>query len=285
MIVTDQPGEFSRLLEQARRGGSTVGLHPTMGALHGGHAANIRQAACECDLVALTIFVNPLQFGPGEDFEAYPRDLDRDLAVAEEAGAGVVLCPSTGAMLGRPPLVTVIVKGLSDRWEGSTRPGHFDGVATIVTKLFALAGPCVAYFGEKDYQQLAVVRRLVEDLSLPVRVVGCPTVRETDGLALSSRNRYLSPEQRQAAPALYWALLAGKRAIEEGGDRDAARVVEAMLAVARRQPLVDLEYAAAVDPDDLEPLGEVTGPARLLIAGRVGPARLIDNLDAHREGD
>jgi pantoate--beta-alanine ligase len=283
LIVTSQPSEFSELLEQARRAGRTVGLHPTMGALHAGHAANVRRAALECDLAAVTIFVNPLQFGPGEDFEAYPRDLGVDLELAEAAGAGVVFCPSTEAMYGRSPLVTVGVKGLAERWEGARRPGHFDGVATVVTKLFALAGPCTAYFGEKDYQQLVVVRRLVEDLSLPVRVEACPTVREADGLALSSRNRYLGPEEREEAPGLYWALLAGKRAIEEQGVADAALVVEEMHRAVRRQPLVELEYAAVVSPEDLEPVDEVSGPARLLIAGRVGLARLIDNVAAEKE--
>ena len=255
-----------------------MGLHPTMGALHAGHLANIRQAAHECDLAAVTVFVNPLQFGPGEDFEKYPRTLEKDLAAAEDAGADVVLCPPPEAMFPRAPLTTVAVNGLSRRWEGASRPGHFDGVATIVTKLFALAGKCKAYFGEKDFQQLAVVRRLVADLSLPVDVVACPTVREPDGLALSSRNRYLGQDERRAAPVLYWALLAGKRSIEEDGVLDGREIERAMVGACEREPLVELEYAAAVRPDDLEPLDEVVLPVRLLIAGRVGRARLIDNV-------
>ncbi len=284
MIVTGQPEEFRELLGRARAEGAVVGLHPTMGALHPGHLANIRQAAHDCDLAAVTIFVNPLQFGPGEDFEKYPRTLDQDLAAADEAGAGVVLCPPPEAMFSQVPLTTVAVRGLSGRWEGASRPGHFDGVATIVTKLFALAGECRAYFGEKDFQQLAVVRRLVADLSLPVEVVACPTVREPDGLALSSRNRYLGQDERRAAPGIYWALLAGKRSIEEDGLRDGHEVVRTMVRACEREPLVDLEYAAVVRPDDLEPLDEVVLPARLLIAGRVGRARLIDNVAVGGEG-
>ncbi len=193
VILTTAPEELRAYMDDARRDGKQVGLHLTMGALHAGHRANIRRAAAECDAVAVTIFVNPLQFGPNEDFGAYPRDLGTDIAHAEDAGADIVLAPGTEAMYPEEPLVTVHVKRLGEILEGRHRPGHFDGVATVVAKFLALSGPCRAYFGEKDYQQLVVVRRLVTDLSLPVDVVPCPTVREPDGLAMSSRNAYLGP--------------------------------------------------------------------------------------------
>lgn len=268
------------MLDTARRRGETVGLHPTMGALHGGHEANISKMAAECDLAVVSIFVNPLQFGPGEDFSSYPRNLDSDLARAQDAGAGVVFAPSLETMYPEPPLVSVVVRKLADGLEGARRPGHFDGVVTVVTKLLALAGPCYAYFGEKDYQQLLIVRRLVKDLFLPAVVVACPTVRETDGLALSSRNAYLSPAERRAAPVLYWALLAGKRAVDEQGERDGACVRAEMQKVVSREELVELDYAEVADPDTLQPVGKIAGPVRLVVAARLGRARLIDNLAA-----
>lgn len=284
MIVTTSAAHVRDIAEKARRRGEKVGLHPTMGALHGGHAANITTMSRQCGLSIVTVFVNPLQFGPDEDFDAYPRRLDADIAVAQDAGADVVFAPSQLEMYPDPPLAKVAVAKVSERWEGEHRPGHFDGVATVVAKLFAIAGPCWAYFGEKDYQQLVVVRRMVTDLSLPVVIVGCPTVREADGLALSSRNQYLDEQARPAAPVLYWALLAGKRAIEEEGARNADQARRAMLDVIGKQPLAQLDYAAIVDPSTLEPLGAVQGPARLLIAAQVGSARLIDNVGANEDG-
>jgi pantoate--beta-alanine ligase len=281
VIVTEEPAELSALLDGSRKAGKRVGVHMTMGALHGGHRSNIRRAAAECDVVAVTIFVNPLQFGPGEDFESYPRDLERDCAQAEEAGADIVLAPPTAALFPAEPLVTVQVKRLADVLEGARRPGHFDGVATVVTKLFAICGPGAAYFGEKDFQQLVIVRRLVTDLSLPVLVVACPTVREPDGLALSSRNDYLSPDERTAARILYWSLFAGKRAIEEQGLTNAAEVQAVITEAAGREELFQLDYAAVVSPAELATPSEISGEARLLIAGRIGKARLIDNVAAN----
>ncbi len=285
MILTESPDELRAFLDEARRRGKSVGLHPAMGSLHGGHGANIRRAAAECDVVAVSIFVNPLQFGPGEDFDAYPRDLERDCSRAQEAGAGIVFAPPTAAMFPEEPRVTVRVNRLADVLEGAHRPGHFDGVATIVTKLLALAGPCLAYFGEKDYQQLVVVRHLVTDLSLPVVVVGCPTVREPDGLALSSRNAYLSIPERAAATVLYWSLLAGKRAVEEQRVADVATARAAMTAVAQQEALLDLDYAEVVDPGTLSVPPSIGAEVRLLIAGRIGKARLIDNLAANGAED
>ncbi len=213
------PAGWRARLDACRAKGQRVGLVLTMGALHAGHLSLIRRAAADCGVVAVTDYVNPLQFGPTEDLSAYPRRLDEDCRLAAGAGANLVFAPTTDDLWSEPPRTTVRVEGLTDRLEGLSRPGHFDGVATIVVKLFALAGPCWAYFGEKDFQQLAVIRRLVEDLSVPVEIFGCPIVRDPDGLALSSRNAYLTPEERQVAPRLYSALLAGKRAIEDDAFR------------------------------------------------------------------
>jgi pantoate--beta-alanine ligase len=281
MIITHKPQDLRTFLDQARSADKRVGFHPTLGALHGGHLSNIRRAGAECDVVAVSIFVNPLQFGPAEDFGSYPRDLDSDYAKAEEAGADIVLAPPTDAMFPEEPLVTVRVKHLGEVLEGRQRPGHFDGVATVVTKLFALSGPCYAYFGEKDYQQLVIVRRVVDDLSLPVVVVPCSTVRQPDGLALSSRNEYLSPAERAAAPVLYWSLLAGKRAVEEQGVTGVADVRAAMTEAAGRENLFQVEYAEVVDPLSLEVPPVISAEVRLLVAGRIGKVRLIDNLAAN----
>lgn len=284
MRVVTGPVEWSDDMEEARRGGLQVGLVPTMGALHAGHLSLIRRARADCGLVAVTNYVNPLQFGAGEDLAAYPRDLDGDAAAAEAAGADVMFAPSVEGMWPSAPLTSVHVAGLTDRFEGAARPGHFDGVATIVTKLLALAGRCYAYFGEKDFQQLAVIRRLVDDLSLPVFVVGCPIVRTTDGLALSSRNAYLSAAELAAAPGLYWALLAGKRAVEDDGADDPEAVRAVMEEALARQPLFRLDYAAVVDPETFDTPDTLTGPARLLIAAGIGRARLLDNLPVAAPG-
>ena len=273
--LCEHSAALRRRLEPERRAGRSVGFVPTMGALHDGHLSLVRAARAECDVVVASVFVNPLQFAPGEDFEAYPRDLegDRDLLRAE--GADAVLAPAR-AELAPPELATTVrVAGVTEGLEGAHRPGHFDGVATIVTKLLHIVWPDRAYFGEKDYQQLVVVRRLVADLDLPVSVVGCPTVREPDGLAMSSRNAYLSPGERAQSLALSRALFAVREAWD--GDADFARAL-----LHRRldgAPGVRLDYAEVCDPDTLEPLEGVTqGPARALVAAHVGPARLIDNI-------
>ena len=270
---------YRKALETERAAGRTVGLVPTMGALHAGHSSLIRRASRECDAVAVTIFVNPLQFAPGEDLATYPRDLQGDSAKITEAGAVYLLAPPVQEMFAAPPMTSVTVSPIGDALEGASRPSHFTGVATIVAKLFAVSGPCRAYFGEKDYQQLAVIRRMVDDLGFAVDVVGCPTVRDTDGLALSSRNAYLSPDERAAAPTLYRALLAGRDAID-AGERDPGSVRATMAGVVASQPTFSLDYAE-VTAADLTPLGTVAGEVRLLIAARIGRARLIDNLGAH----
>jgi len=281
--LIDRVAAWRKALDAERAEGRTVGLVPTMGALHAGHAALIARAAAECDVVAVTVFVNPLQFGAGEDLAAYPRSLERDEEIAAAQGAAYLFAPSVEEMYPRPVATTVSVPTLGARWDGESRPGHFDGVATVVVKLFAQAGPCRAYFGEKDYQQLAIVRRLASDLDLPVAVIGCPTVRDADGLALSSRNAYLTPEERRVAPLLHRALHAGAAALAAGGEPEAAR--RAMRDLVAAEPLFALVYAEPVDPDSLEPLAAplaAGASARLLIAARLGRTRLIDNLGVTR---
>ncbi|HMD47239.1 MAG TPA: pantoate--beta-alanine ligase [Acidimicrobiales bacterium] len=284
MEVVGRLAELATRADAARRAGATVGLVPTMGALHVGHRSLIERAAAECDLAAVTIFVNPLQFGDPEDLARYPRDEAGDLERARAAGASLVVVPAVDDVYPGwpdPVATTVSVAGVSDRWEGASRPGHFDGVATVVTKLLVAAGGCRAYFGEKDFQQLAVVRRLVADLGLPVEVVGCPTVREPDGLALSSRNVRLSPDDRRAARVIPAALEAGRRAVADG-ERDPEAVTRLMVATVALEPGVRLDYAVVVDPATLEVPAVIDGsrPVRLLVAAEVGPARLIDNCDA-----
>jgi pantoate--beta-alanine ligase len=281
--VIDRVAVWRKTLEAERAAGRVVGLVPTMGALHAGHAALVDRAAAECDVVGVTVFVNPLQFAGGEDFDAYPRPLEHDEAIAAAHGASYVFAPSDREMYPRPVETVVAVPSLSARWDGEARPGHFDGVATVVTKLLAQAGPCRAYFGEKDYQQLCIVRRLVADLDLPAEIVPCPTVRDEDGLALSSRNAYLTAEERAVAPLLYRALEAGASVLRSGGaPDDSRRTIHDLLGP---QPRFTLIYAEPVDPGTLEPLLAplpLGGTARILAAARLGHARLIDNLGVTR---
>ncbi len=289
MDVVETVAGCRELLDRARAAGRVVGLVPTMGALHDGHTSLMARARAECDVVAVSIFVNPLQFGDPDDIARYPRTMERDLLVCRETGADVVFAPSVPEMYPSwpaAPSTTVSVRGVSDAWEGASRPGHFDGVATVVAKLFTIAGPCRAYFGLKDFQQLAVVRRMALELSLPVEVVGCPIVSEADGHALSSPNVRLSPAERQAATVLARALAAG-RAVLAAGTRSGASVTRAMRDVVAGEPLVELDYAVVVDAGSLQEMAVVADPgaARLLIAGQVGPVRLIDNSAAVEAGD
>jgi pantoate--beta-alanine ligase len=277
--ILRQARAFAGALEGERAQGRQVGLVPTMGALHAGHRALIERAAAECDVVAVTVFVNPLQFDDPADLAAYHRDLPADVALSAAAGARFVFAPPVEEMypgFPAPPATTVHVAGVSQGLEGVSRRGHFDGVATVVAKLFALAGRCRAYFGDKDYQQLAVVRRLAADLSLPVDVIGCATVRDVDGLALSSRNSRLRPDERAAALALRGALDAGL-ALLAAGECHGGRVRAAMAAVLDAEALVDRDYAEVVDAETLERREPLGGALRLLVAARVGAVRLIDN--------
>jgi pantoate--beta-alanine ligase len=263
--------------DAVRADGRTVGLVPTMGALHEGHLSLIRRARAERDHVVVSIFVNPLQFGDPADLAAYPRDEQDDLGVAAREGVDVVFAPTVEEMLGSgEPGVTVDPGPLGDRLEGASRPGHFRGVATIVAELFNAVGPCAAYFGEKDAQQLAAIGQMVRDLSFPVEVVPCPTVREPDGLAMSSRNQRLSPEQREAAGCLFLALSEAAEMVR-AGEREAAKLVAAMAREIGATPQARLDYAAVVD-DRFEPVRRIEGPTRALVAARFGEVRLIDNL-------
>jgi len=267
-------------LDAARAAGQRVGFVPTMGYLHAGHASLMTEARADTDLVVASIFVNPLQFAPTEDLAAYPRDLAGDTALAEGAGVDVLFVPSGEEMYPDGVVRTsVIVAEVSAPLEGEARPTHFAGVATVVTKLFAIVGPCRAYFGEKDYQQVAVIRQMVRDLSIPVEVVACPTTREPDGLAMSSRNAYLSEAERAAAPVLHAALLVGRLAID-AGERDAPRVRALMTDLIEAEPLADLDYAEVVDATTLQVVDPLAGELRLLAAARFGRARLIDNVGA-----
>jgi pantoate--beta-alanine ligase len=278
-VVVGGARRLAEALDAERALGRSVGLVPTMGALHAGHAALIERAAAECDVVAVSVFVNPLQFDDPADLAAYHRDLPADVALAGAAGARYVFAPPVEEMypgFPAPPATTVHVAGLGEVLEGASRPGHFDGVATVVAKLFSLAGRSRAYFGEKDYQQLVLVRRLATDLCPAVEVVACPIVRDGDGLALSSRNRRLSPAGRRAALSLRRALDAGAAALG-AGERRPQVVGGAMRAVLDAEELVRTDYAEVVEADTLAAPAECRGRLRLLVAAEVEGVRLIDN--------
>lgn len=260
----------------ARAAGQRVGFVPTMGALHEGHVS-LAQAACrECDFIVVSIFVNPTQFGPGEDFERYPRTLAADLERLQGCDVAVVYAPSAREMYGERFATYVEPAGPALPLEGARRPIHFRGVATVVLKLFNQVTPDVAYFGHKDYQQTVVIRRMVADLDVPVEIVVCPTVRETDGLALSSRNVYLNADERRQATALFRSLRKAAELVEQG-QRDSATIVAAMRDVFAMAPLVVEDYVVLVDPDTLEDLPRIDRPALAAVAARLGATRLIDN--------
>ena len=278
MQVIDTVEGFSKALDAERALGRTVGLVPTMGYLHDGHLSLMGRARAEADVVAVTIFVNPLQFDSGEDLANYPRDLAGDSAKAAETGAAYLFVPAESEMYQGPPVVSLRVGGrLGTTLEARSRPGHMDGVATVVAKLLAMTGRCRAYFGEKDYQQLALVKRLVSDLSFPAVVVDCPIVRAVDGLAMSSRNALLGTDERRAATSLHRALLAGRHALSTGGAAPAV-VAQSMAEWIGEEPLGRLDYAAVVEADSLEPASRSLGELRLLVAASFGRVRLIDNL-------
>ncbi len=281
MTLVHTIADLRHAVGEARRGGAKIGFVPTMGALHEGHGALIRQARIECGFVVVSVFVNPIQFDRQDDYERYPRTLATDAEFCRANGAAVVFAPSADEMYGVPQLTFVEVSGLSDSLCGEFRPGHFRGVATVVNKLFNIVQPDSAYFGEKDAQQLAVIRRMVDDLNMPVGVVPVATVREADGLAMSSRNRRLSPEERRAAPALYQALLAARSAIQRGGTEPAA-VKDAALAVLLGFPQLRVEYLEIVDDATQQPVERIDGPVRVSLAAWLGQTRLIDNIFAVR---
>jgi pantoate--beta-alanine ligase len=256
--------------------GGSVGLVPTMGALHAGHLSLVEAARRENGRVVVTLFVNPTQFGPHEDFARYPRDLEGDGALLARAGADLLFAPSVEEMYPPGTETVVDVGPVALPLEGERRPGHFRGVATVVLKLLGIATPARAYFGEKDAQQLAVIRRLVADLNVPVQIRACPIVREPDGLALSSRNAYLSAEERRAAPVLFRAL-GEAEALWRSGERDGGALRRAMAGTLASEPRVRVDYVSAADPETFREVETATGPVHLLLAVFVGKARLIDN--------
>jgi len=267
-----------KYLQQARKAGKSIGFVPTMGALHQGHLSLVRQAKDQCDYVVVSIFVNPTQFGPGEDFATYPRQLRKDLTLLKKEKVDLVLAPSTEEMYLPDAVTSVEVSDLSKVLEGKFRPGHFRGVCTVVLKLFNIVQPDFAYFGWKDAQQLIIIKKMVEDLNVPVKIVGCPTIREADGLAASSRNVYLSKEQRKVAVVLYQCLQMIEEMVKSKGIKDAKKLLEIGRNSLSGQPGVKLEYLEAVSIRNLQPVKEVKPGVLIAGAIRVGKVRLIDNI-------
>jgi pantoate--beta-alanine ligase len=268
--------EARNFIHGVRQSHKTIGLVPTMGALHPGHLSLVRAAKTQCDRVVVTIFVNPLQFGPQEDLAKYPRTFDRDCSLLEQEGADLVFAPSVAEMYPSGAITVVEVAGLSDRLDGVSRPGHFRGVTTVVAKLFHIVEPDKAFFGQKDAAQSAIIRKMVSDLNFPLEIVVCPIVRESDGLAMSSRNAYLSADHRQRSLVLSKALEA-VQGLFDSGERDVVRLVAQGKALIALEPAARLDYLQIVDPDTLEPIAEVNRPALVAVAAWLGSTRLIDN--------
>jgi len=278
MEIIEKPGDMHAASAKLRAGGKALGFVPTMGCLHEGHLSLVRAAREDNGAVAVSIFVNPTQFGPNEDLGRYPRDMEGDLAKCRAEGVDLVFVPSAKNMYPAGAVSFVdLGGGITGRLCGASRPGHFRGVATVVAKLFNIVSPERAYFGAKDYQQTVVIRRMAHDLDFPVEVVVLPTVREPDGLAMSSRNSYLGPAERKAA-AMVYAALGEAEALYLSGERRASAVAGRFRDAVSAQPLIEVEYASVADPDDLSPLETVTGGAILAVAARAGATRLIDNI-------
>ena len=277
LLIVEVPGDVRRHVASARRGGLAIGLVPTMGALHEGHLSLIREARARCGYVVVSIFVNPTQFGPHEDYARYPRPVETDLAACREEGVDLVFQPAAVTMYGEGYGTYVEVEQISTLWEGAHRPGHFRGVTTVVLKLFNIVQPDIAFFGRKDYQQQLLIRTMCRDLDVPVEIRTCPTVRERDGLALSSRNRYLNARERESALALSQSLkLAAERVA--AGEKDMAAVRRAMVDHLQGVSGVEVDYATIVHPETLEEPHEPLGEMVALVAARVGKTRLIDNI-------
>lgn len=276
MKIVKTIDEVRALVKAWRKEGLTVGLVPTMGYLHEGHKSLIVRAVAENDRVVVSDFVNPTQFAPGEDLESYPRDLDRDAALCEEAGAAVIFNPEPSEMYFPDATTFVTMTELNEGLCGKTRPTHFRGVCTVVSKLFNIVSPDRAYFGQKDAQQLAIIKRMVRDLNFDIEIVGCPIVREEDGLAKSSRNTYLNAEERQAALCLSRSVKLGLQMIADG-EKDAAKVIEAMKTLIEEEPLARIDYVEAVDGISMEPIERLDGPVLVAMAVYVGKTRLLDN--------
>ena len=261
----------------ARQSGKRLGFVPTMGALHEGHLSLVRAARCRCDVVAASIFVNPTQFGPNEDLAKYPRSFERDCELLERERVAFLFAPSVEEMYPPGAVAWVTVEELSGKLDGRSRPGHFRGVTTVVSKLFHIVEPDVAFFGQKDAAQLAIIRRMVRDLNFPVEIAACPIVREPDGLAMSSRNAYLNPEQRKQALVLHRSLMRLEQMVD-AGERDADKLLDAGRAEFSREPQVRLDYFEIVNPETLDPVADVSAGALVAVAAYVGTTRLIDNI-------
>ncbi len=277
MEIVSTIAQVRELVREARQGGKKIGFVPTMGALHKGHASLIEAARGECEFVVVSIFVNPTQFGAGEDFEKYPQTLDADSEICEKLGVSLIFSPSAKEMYPSEQLAWVEVEKLTEGLCGACRPGHFKGVATVCAKLFNIVRPDKAYFGQKDAQQAAVIKRMVADLNMPLEIVVCPTVREADGLAMSSRNRYLSDKERKDAACLYKSLEKCREMIE-GGERKTERILSEMRKVLGLARGIKVEYVSIVDADTLEGVGGVGGRILAAVAVRIGSTRLIDNI-------
>jgi pantoate--beta-alanine ligase len=283
--IVERIAEVRAECDAARARGERVGLVPTMGAFHAGHRSLMHAGRTDCDLLVVSLFVNPTQFGPNEDLAGYPRDLEGDAAIARADGVDLLFTPSVDEMYpDGPTCTTVHVAGLTEGLCGATRPTHFDGVTTVVTKLLSIVGPCRAYFGRKDFQQLAVVTRMARDLDLPVEVIGCPLVREPDGLAMSSRNAYLTPDERVAARVLSAALRDASDAIV-AGERDAERAETIVRDAVDAEPRAELVYAEVRDAKSLRAVDRIDGECVLALAAQVGRARLLDNVVVDVRGD
>ena len=277
MEVVETIQSVRDIVKAARQKGKKVGLVPTMGALHRGHISLIEAAGRTCDFVVVSIFVNPTQFGPGEDFKKYPRTLEADLEICRKAGVGLVFAPGAEQMYGKEELTWVTVEKLTEPLCGRFRPGHFRGVATVCAKLFNIVLPDVAFFGQKDGQQGLVIKRMAADLKMPLEIVVCPTVREPDGLAVSSRNKYLTEEERKDSALIYKSLEKCREMIESG-TRDTETIVAAMREVLSRAPSIQIQYVSIVDAETLQSLDKVHGRVLAAVAAQLGKARLIDNI-------
>lgn len=277
MEIVQRVSHMIAISKEAIRRNQAIGLVPTMGALHEGHLSLVRKGRSLTNPLVVSIFVNPAQFGKNEDFSRYPRDLDADAALLKLEGVDFVFAPAAEEMYMDPFATWVVVEGLSQRMCGVSRPDHFRGVTTVVTKLFNIVRPAVAFFGQKDAQQSVIVRRMVQDLNIDTEIVICPTVRDADGVAISSRNRYLNAEERRAATVLVSALRTAERMIA-GGERTSRRIADAMIQLIQREPLAHVDYISITDGHSLQPVAEVAGAVLIALAVFIGKTRLIDNL-------
>jgi pantoate--beta-alanine ligase len=277
MKVVTTIEEVRRLVKAARGDGRRIGLVPTMGALHVGHISLVEAAVKDCDFVVVSVFVNPTQFGPGEDFENYPRPLEADLEICRQAGVDAVFAPTPAEMYPSDNLTWVTVEKLTEPLCGRSRPGHFRGVTTVCSKLFNIVAPDVAYFGQKDAQQAIAIKRMIADLNMPLKIVVCPTVREPNGLAVSSRNQYLSEQQREDAANIYKSLQTCRKLIDAGTTETAAITAE-MRKILQQIPSAQIEYVSIVDAETLQSVEKIAGKVLAAVAVKVGPARLIDNI-------